>query len=100
MLRFPQISRVFAEPLARKLIVQSSDDAPYPIALCFEVCIGRHVRLRYIAGNDEADKHSKMVYEKLSRCQPVDRRNHRRDEPIYRRLYLDGKLLPALRLGV
>jgi hypothetical protein len=50
VLRFPQISRVFAEPLARKLIVQSSDDAPYPIALCFEVCIGRHVRLRYIAG--------------------------------------------------
>lgn len=50
MLRFPQISRVFAEPLARELIVQSSDDAPYPIALCFEVCIGRHVRLRYIAG--------------------------------------------------
>jgi hypothetical protein len=50
VLRFPEVSRVFAKPLARKLIVQSFDDAQYPIALCFEVCIGPHVRLHYIAG--------------------------------------------------
>jgi hypothetical protein len=47
-------------------------------------------------GNDEADNRLKMVYEKLSRCQPVDRRNHRRVEPIYLRLYLDRNLLTAV----
>jgi hypothetical protein len=77
MLRFPQISRVFAEPLARKLIVQSSDDAPYPIALCFEVCIGRHVRLRYIAGK----RRSRQTLENgLRKVKPLSARRQAESE--------------------